>query len=169
MLTGDDSDEGEWIDIHYHSDDSDNEEHELELESEDESDEWVELESESEVESETDTDSEAHSPKFVEDREGQEDSIDCRNDDIPLTTNRTEANQDGTIRKAKRVKFSKDVRDKPKGKLEVVKEQRHQRAADIAQSRVSICQGHCVAVTCNALYQCVSCVNFKSVDDKYFI
>ena len=114
MLTGDDSDEGEWIDIHYHSDDSDNEEHELELESEDESDEWVELESESEVESETDTDSEPHSPKFVEDREGQEDSVDSRNDDTPSTTNRTEANQDELyIRKAKRVKFSKDVRDKP--------------------------------------------------------
>ena len=139
MLIGDDSDEGEWIDIHHHGDDSDNGEHELELESEDDSDEWVELESESEVETEPDTDSETHSPKFVEDREGQEGPIDFPTGDIPSTKNRTETDQGRTIRKAKRVKFSQKVQDKPKEMLAEVKEQRRQHAADVAQSRVSIC------------------------------
>ena len=121
--TGDDS-YGEWIDIHYASDDndSDNGVHTLELESEDESDDWVEQESESESESEP------HSPQYVEDREGG--SVPFQDKDEPSTSTGRSA--------VKKVQFSGGEVEAPKEVLKEVKEQRLQRAADIAQSRVSV-------------------------------
>ncbi len=121
--TGDDS-YGEWIDIHHASDDndSDNGMHTLELESEDESDDWVEQESESESESEP------HSPQYVEDREGG--SVPFQDKDEPSTSTGRSA--------VKKVQFSGGEVEAPKEVLKEVKEQRLQRAADIAQSRVSV-------------------------------
>ncbi|XP_064386639.1 protein SDA1 homolog isoform X2 [Halichondria panicea] len=120
----DDSDDsyGEWIDIHHASDDndSDNGVHTLELESEDESDDWVEQESESESESEP------HSPQYVEDREGG--SVPFQDKDEPSTSTGRSA--------VKKVQFSGGEVEAPKEVLKEVKEQRLQRAADIAQSRI---------------------------------
>ncbi len=120
--TGDDS-YGEWIDIQHASDgnDSDNGVHTLELESEDESDNWVEQESES------DSDSEAHSPQYVEDREGG--SVPFQDEDKPSTSFRSAV---------KKVQFDGNEVEAPKEVLKEVKEQRLLRAADIAQSRVSV-------------------------------
>ena len=55
------------------------------------------------------------------------------------STGKSEEGVHKVSKKIKRVKFSRDVEETPKEMLEEVKKQRHQRAANIAQSRVSAC------------------------------
>ena len=120
------------------------------LEAEDDSDEWVELESEIEIESEPDSDSEDHSTSFIEDRKGEEEYASFCNEErlcqdsagcIAMRMSSTGKSEEGVhkvLKKTKRVRFSHDVEETPMEMLEEVKKQRRQRAADIAQSRVSV-------------------------------
>ncbi len=127
--TGDDSD-GEWIDMPHASDsESDNDVHKLELESEDESDNWMELKSESESESES------LKAGYVVDCEGEPGSVPFQDQNGPiLFRDKVGSNTDCE----KKVQFSDGVKaPKTKEMLAEVKEQRRQRAGDIAQSRVS--------------------------------